>query len=99
MDRVLPVVIEIAQRFPERTVFTRFITPKRPEDMPGAWQRYYGKWRETTREHLDPELLELVPSLARLVHRRASLTRCGILHSPIQLCLLIYRLVTPTALS
>ena len=67
MERVLPVVAGIAERFPERTVFTRFITPQRPEDMPGAWQRYYEKWRETTRQHLDPDLLELVPPLARLV--------------------------------
>jgi nicotinamidase-related amidase len=66
MSRVLPVVVELAGRFPERTVFTRFITPERPEDMPGMWQRYYRRWPETTREKLDPGLLELVPSLARM---------------------------------
>jgi nicotinamidase-related amidase len=27
MERVLPTVTRIAERFPERTVFTRFITP------------------------------------------------------------------------
>jgi nicotinamidase-related amidase len=67
MERVLPVVAEIAGRFPERTVFTRFITPPRPTDMPGMWRRYYERWRETTRERLDPGLLELMPPLARLV--------------------------------
>ena len=66
MERVLPIVVEIAARFPERTVFTRFITPKRPEDMPGTWQRYYARWRETTRERIDPALLELLPALAKL---------------------------------
>ena len=66
MERVLPVVTEIASRFPERTVFTRFITPERPEDMPGTWRPYYEKWRETTRERLDPQMLGLMPSLARL---------------------------------
>jgi nicotinamidase-related amidase len=66
LPRVLPVVEEIASRFPDRTVFTRFITPERPEDMPGAWQRYYTKWREATRQCIDPELLELLPSLRRL---------------------------------
>jgi nicotinamidase-related amidase len=65
MPRVLPVVTEIAGRFPERTVFTRFITPERPEQMPGTWQSYYEKWRQTTREVLPPGLLELVPPLAR----------------------------------
>ena len=67
LERVLPVIVAIAERFPERTVFTRFITPQRPDDMPGTWRRYYEKWRDTTREHLDPRLLELVPPLTRLV--------------------------------
>jgi nicotinamidase-related amidase len=67
MERVLPVVAEIAGRFPERTVFTRFITPQRPEGMPGMCQRYYERWRNTTQEHIDPRLLELMPPLARFV--------------------------------
>jgi nicotinamidase-related amidase len=67
MERVLPVVSEIASRFPERTIFTRFMTPRRPEDMPGMWRRYYERWRETTREHIDPRLLELVDPLGALV--------------------------------
>jgi nicotinamidase-related amidase len=67
LERVLPVVGEIAGRFPERTVFTRFITPRRPDEMPGTWRDYYEKWRAATREHLDPGLLELMPPLARLV--------------------------------
>jgi nicotinamidase-related amidase len=67
MERVLPVIAEIATRFPERTVFTRFITPRRPDDMPGMWRRYYQRWRETTQESIDPQLLELMPPLARLV--------------------------------
>jgi nicotinamidase-related amidase len=66
MDRVLPVVTELAGRHPERTVFTRFITPERPDDMPGMWQRYYIRWKEATREHLEPALLELLPPLAKL---------------------------------
>ena len=66
MERVLPVVAELAARHPRRTVFTRFITPMQAADMPGMWQRYYTKWRETTREKLDPALLELLPPLASL---------------------------------
>ena len=64
--RVLPVIEEIAGRFPQRTVFSRFITPKRPEAMPGAWENYYRRWPQTTQEHINPALLELLPSLARL---------------------------------
>jgi nicotinamidase-related amidase len=67
MERVLPIVTRIAERFPERTVFTRFITPETPEHATGMWRRYYERWRQTTREHLDPRLLELMPPLARLV--------------------------------
>jgi nicotinamidase-related amidase len=66
MDRVLPVVTELASWHPERTVFTRFIPPERATDMPGMWQRYYTRWRNATREHLDPALLELLPPLAKL---------------------------------
>jgi nicotinamidase-related amidase len=44
MERVLPVVAEIAERAPDRTVFTRFIPPYRPEDMPGTWRGYYERW-------------------------------------------------------
>ena len=67
MERVAPVVIALAEQFAARTIFTRFVTPERPEDMPGTWQRYYCKWRETTRQHIDPALLELLPGLKRLV--------------------------------
>ena len=66
MERVLPTVTRIAERFPERTVFTRFITPETPEQATGMWRHYYERWRQTTREHLDPRLLELMPPLARL---------------------------------
>lgn len=66
MDRVLPVVSELAGRFAERTVFTRFIPPEKPSDLPGMWQRYYTRWRDATREHLNPVLLELLPPLAKL---------------------------------
>ena len=67
MDRVRPVAVRLARHRPERTVFTRFIPPERPEDMPGAWRRYYERWRELTGEHADPRLVELVPELKELV--------------------------------
>jgi len=66
MDRVLPVAAALANRHPERTVFTRFIPPERPNQMPGMWQRYYTRWRVATRERLDLRLLELMPPLAAL---------------------------------
>ena len=44
MTKVLPVVEALVERAPPRTIFTRFIPPKRAEDMPGIWQAYYRKW-------------------------------------------------------
>ena len=67
IGRVLPIIEEIARRHAKRTVFTRFLPPADPAEMPGSWQRYYRRWRELTLEQLDPALLELVPPLARLV--------------------------------
>jgi nicotinamidase-related amidase len=67
MERVLPVVAEIAGRYQERTIFSRFITPQTPDQRPGQWQRYYQRWKAATREHLQPGQLELVPELARFV--------------------------------
>jgi nicotinamidase-related amidase len=67
MARVLPAVEAVVSRFPERTVFTRFVPPAHPQDMPGAWARYYERWSELTLSRIDPVLIELVPSLARFV--------------------------------
>jgi len=67
MERVLPVVVEIAGRFKERTIFTRFITPQTAEDRPGQWQNYYRRWKAATREHLRSDHLDLVPELRRFV--------------------------------
>jgi nicotinamidase-related amidase len=66
MDRVLPVVAALANHHPERTVFTRFIPPERPDQMPGMWRRYYTRWQVATRQCLDSRLLELMPPLAAL---------------------------------
>jgi nicotinamidase-related amidase len=54
----------LASRYPERTVFTRFIPPERLEQMPGMWRRYYARWRVASRKILPVELLELMPPLA-----------------------------------
>ena len=67
MARILPQVSAIAGRHAERSLFTRFITPERAEDMPGAWVDYYRKWPMMTRAELPQELLGLMPELARFV--------------------------------
>jgi nicotinamidase-related amidase len=67
MERVLPLIVDIAARHAARTIFTRFITPMHAEDRPGRWQRYFGKWQCATRAELPLSQLELVPSLQRFV--------------------------------
>lgn len=67
LERVLPIAVRLAERFPERTVFTRFITPANAAELPGSWKSYYERWKLATREHLDPRLLELLPPLAQFV--------------------------------
>lgn len=67
IDRVLPVVAAVAEAHPDRTIFTRFIPPERPDAMPGRWRAYYERWPEMTRERMPRDLLNLVAPLARLV--------------------------------
>ena len=57
LERVLPAVTRLAEARRERTVFTRFVPPERPEDAAGAWRRYYAHWRDMTGERLDPRLI------------------------------------------
>lgn len=67
MERVLPTIVSVVSRHPERTIFTRFITPQDPEDRPGQWQSYFRRWHQATRRHLPSSALELVPALSRFV--------------------------------
>ena len=67
MERVLPNVIAVAELDPARTIFTRFIPPRSPDDIGGAWRRYWHKWDSMTRTRLDPGLIDLVSDLSRFV--------------------------------
>lgn len=66
LPKVLPNVLEIARRHPDRTIFTRFIPVEEPEEAIGAWRDYYRRWQSMTRERIDPRLLELVEPLRQL---------------------------------
>ena len=67
LPKVLPDVLAVAERHPDRTIFTRFIPPQDPEHVDGAWRDYYQRWRSMTRDRIDPHLLELVEPLRKLV--------------------------------
>ena len=66
MARVRPVVRRLAERYPDRTVFTRFIPAMRAGDGTGTWRGYYQRWRNMTIEQLGPEMVRLVPELESL---------------------------------
>jgi len=63
LERVLPVVVNLAAHQPHRTVFTRFIPAKSPDEARGRWRAYYEKWQNVTLDAVDPALVELVPAL------------------------------------
>jgi nicotinamidase-related amidase len=65
MPRATPQVEQLVARAPERTIFTRFIPPEKPEDAPGRWRIYYEKWSHVTRRQIDNPLIELLPVLTR----------------------------------
>jgi nicotinamidase-related amidase len=67
MERVLPQIERLARRYPERTIFTRFIPAAHPGEGKGTWRRYWQRWPGMTRESLPPGAIDLVPPLARLV--------------------------------
>jgi nicotinamidase-related amidase len=66
-ERVLPQGRALAQAHAAQTVFTRFLPPRTPQDLPGTWRKFYETWRPLTLEHVDPRLLQLAPALAELV--------------------------------
>ena len=67
MRRVLPAVEEIASALAPSTIFTRFVPPQNIEAAPGRWKDYYALWPDMVADRLSPDLLDLVPSLKRLV--------------------------------
>jgi nicotinamidase-related amidase len=62
MERVLPLIVTLAAWKPERTIFTRFITPETPDKRPGRRQKYFHRWAQATRAHLPLQQLNLVPA-------------------------------------
>ena len=67
MEKVLPAIVELVAKYPERTLFSRFIPAERPGEAPGTWSRYYRRWADVTLARIDIGLVELVPLLARFV--------------------------------
>jgi nicotinamidase-related amidase len=75
MKRTLPAIAEIAGRHADATIFTRFIPLVRPEDMPRAWRGYYERWKQVTRESVDPRMLDLVEPLKSLAQEATTIDK------------------------
>ncbi|PTE08611.1 cysteine hydrolase family protein [Mesorhizobium helmanticense] len=65
ITRVLPLIESLVERRAAQTVFTRFLPAQRPGQGVGTWKRYYERWASMTQDVLDPEMIDLLPSLAR----------------------------------
>ena len=44
LPNLVAPISKIIEAHPRRTVFTRFITPRKPEDAGGQWRHYYRRW-------------------------------------------------------
>jgi len=64
---VLPAIEALTSKHPHHTLFTRFIPAEQPGDGRGMWVHYYRRWAEVTLANVDPDLVELMPRLARYV--------------------------------
>ncbi|CCV05737.1 Isochorismatase hydrolase [Mesorhizobium metallidurans STM 2683] len=65
ITRVLPRIENLVERRAARTVFTRFLPARRAGEGIGTWRRYYQRWASMTLEEIGPEMVGLLPSLAR----------------------------------
>ena len=67
LDRVLPNILSITSTHSEKTIFTRFIPAHKPGQGVGMWRHYYERWGSMTIDQLGPEMIGLVPDLAKFV--------------------------------
>ena len=67
MGRIRPLVARLGEYRPERTIFTRFLPPERPEAMRGTWRRYYKRWSDVVQNWQERGIFDLLPEFAALV--------------------------------
>ena len=75
LPKLVAPISRIIDAHPRRTLFTRFITPRKPDDAGGQWRHYYRHWESVTLSRMDPALLDLVPGLARRARPEAILDK------------------------
>jgi len=62
---IAPQVAQICAHSPERTIFTRFLTPDRIEDAKGQWKVFYRRWSSVLASRLHRGIFDLVPQLRK----------------------------------
>jgi len=67
LERVLPNIVSITSALPERTIFTRFVPAQKPGQGMGMGRHYYKRWGAMTIDELGPDMIGLVPDLAKFV--------------------------------
>jgi nicotinamidase-related amidase len=67
MERVLPSIVALVAAHPAQTLFTRFIPAPKKGRGAGMWRHYYERWSMMTVDNLGPEMIEVVPELARFI--------------------------------
>lgn len=67
LERILPKVVDLCTYNPARTIFTRFVPPRSPDDAGGNWRPYYRKWEEVTLDRMGAEGVALLPALEGFV--------------------------------
>lgn len=70
-------VARIAAERPERTLFSRFVTPRNSDDANGQWKHYYRRWHSVTGSQLAPGMLDLIPELSRIATKDAVIDKLG----------------------
>ena len=75
LPKLVAPISKLIDAHPRRTVFTRFVTPRKAEDAGGRWRHYYRHWESVTQSRMDPALLDLVPGLARRARPEAILDK------------------------
>ena len=62
---------------PDRALFSRYLTPRHPEDAHGQWKTYYQRWRSVTGARLATGMLDLTPELARIARPGSHIDKFG----------------------
>lgn len=60
---IIPNCEKIVRHAPERTVFTRFMTPQTASEAKGRWQTYYRRWHSVLADRNPESLYDVVPEL------------------------------------